>query len=128
MPVIHYIELLPLRDSTSSCADGRDYICRLSLRGCIGIDGAHETGVLLASLLAGGIKRFILNMENLNYIDSTGIGMIIKAKKNLSGAGGDLVLYNVPPKVNEALELVNLKDYIKIFYAEAKAYEHLRRC
>lgn len=126
MATIHYVELLPVRESASHCEDSCDYICRLSLRGNLGMDNAQETAVLVQALIQGGMRKFVLNMENLNYVDSTGIGTIIKIKKTLLPLGGDVILLNVPPKVNEVLDLVNLKEYVKIFYAEQKALEHIR--
>jgi len=127
MANIHYIELLPLREGATQCEDGCDYICRLSLRGSLGMDNAQETAVLVQALIDGGIRKFILNMENMNYVDSTGIGTIIRFKKSLQPLGGDVVLLNVPPKVSEVLDLVNLKEYVRIFYAEPKALEYLRQ-
>jgi len=62
----------------------------------------------------------------MNYVDSTGIGTIIRIKKDLLSANGDMVLCNVPPKVNEVFDLVNLKEFVKIFYSEQKAVEYLR--
>ncbi|TFG79179.1 MAG: anti-sigma factor antagonist, partial [Spirochaetales bacterium] len=110
MAVIHYIELLPFRESASACGECCDYICKMSLRGSLSMDNAQETAVLLQTLMDGGIRRFIINMENLNYVDSTGIGTIIKIKKTLIHVGGELVLFSVPPKVNDVFELVNLKE------------------
>ena len=126
MSVLHYIDLLPFRESSYSRDECDDYICRLTMRGSLGIDNAHETAVLVKAMIQGGMRRFILNMENLTYVDSTGIGVIIRIKKNLLAANGDLVLYNVPPKVIEVFDLVNLKEFIRIFYSEQKALEFLR--
>ncbi|HAP43022.1 MAG: hypothetical protein A2087_11505 [Spirochaetes bacterium GWD1_61_31] len=126
MATMHYIELIPSRETQARCDDCDDFTCRVNLRGNLGIDNAHETAVLLRALVNGGIRRFIINLENLIYVDSTGIGTIIRIKKDVIKANGELVLYNVPPKVNEVFELVNLKEFVKIFYSEHKALEYLR--
>lgn len=123
---MHYLELVATRDPQIRCDESHEYTCRLSLRGNLGIDNAHETALLVRTLINGGMRRFILNMENLNYVDSTGIGTIIRMKKDVIKVNGELVLYNVPPKVNEVFDLVNLKEFVKIFYSEQKAFEFLR--
>ncbi len=127
MPIMQYLELVPLDDTSFASDDPGRYACRLSPRGNLGMDSVHETEVLISSLIRGGLTRLIFNMENLSYIDSVGIGMIIKMRKMLAATGGDFALYNVPPKVNDVFELVNLKDYIRTFYSEAQAIEYLRR-
>ncbi len=126
MAVIHYVELVPLRGSVNTCGDSSDYACRLSLRGSLSVDSAQETGILIQALVDGGLKRLILNLENVTYVDSSGIGLIIRIKKALDEARGDVVLYNVPPKVNDVFELVNLKEFVPVFYDEKKALEYLR--
>ncbi len=125
MATMHYIDLLPLRDQSRG-EDCRDFVCRLNMRGNLNIENASETAILVRALVQGGFTRIILNLENMNYVDSTGIGTIIRIKKDLLHASGDMVLCNVPPKVNEVFDLVNLKEFIKIFYSDQKAVEYLR--
>lgn len=127
MSTMHYVELLPLINSRNAGEEAADYICKLNIRGNISIENAHEIAVLAKALMDGGFKRMIFNLENLNYIDSTGIGTIIRIKKNCMQSGcGEIVLYNVPPKINEVFDLVNLKDFVKISYSEQKAIEYLK--
>ncbi len=125
MAIMHYIDLLPLREQCRG-EDCRDFVCRLNMRGNLSIDNANETSILVRALVHGGFNRLILNLENLNYVDSTGIGTIIRIKKDLLNASGDMVLCNVPPKVNEVFDLVNLKEFVKIFYSDQKAIDYLR--
>lgn len=126
MSTMHYIELLPMLNSKSAGEEAEDYVCKINVRGNISIENAHEFSVLVKALMTGGFKRMIFNLENLNFIDSTGIGTIIRIKKQCIQSGtGDIVLYNVPPKVNEVFDLVNLKDFVKISYSEQKAIEYL---
>jgi len=125
MATMHYIDLLPLREQSRG-EDCRDFVCRLNMRGNLSIDNASETAILVRALVQGGFTRIILNLENMNYVDSTGIGTIIRIKKDLLNVNGDMVLCNVPPKVNEVLDLVNLKEFVKIFYSDQKAVEYLK--
>ena len=71
--------------------------------------------------------RLALNLEHIAYIDSTGIGVIIRAKKDLDARGGDLVLLNVPPNIKDIFELVNLKGFVRSFYADDEAVRYLTR-
>jgi len=122
---MQYVEFVPLKDTGLQSEEPNDFICKLTIRGNLGIDTVPELSLLVKTLTTGGMRYFILNFENLNYIDSTGIGTLIRLKKSILSLSGDIVLYNVPPKVNEVFELVNLKEFIKLFYSEQKACEHL---
>lgn len=123
---MHYIDILPLRSGSSHRDDCADFVCRLNMRGNLCMDNSGETAILMRALISGGFRRIILNLENLNYVDSTGIGTIIRIKKDILQVNGDMVLCNVPPKVNEVFELVNLKEFVKIFYSEQKALDALK--
>lgn len=124
--MMHYIDLLPLDESSFDYDRVEGYVCRFTLRGSLGLDNSYELALLVKTLAAGGMQRIILNMEHLNYVDSTGIGMIIRLKKELVSHGGCFILYNVPPKINEVFELVNLKEFVPIAISESKVFALLR--
>lgn len=126
MATLFNIEFMPLCQGCFDEDDSSSFAIKLSLRGTLSIDDSSETELLIKTLYKGGIKKLILNLEHLSYIDSTGIGLIIRTKKNIVDIDGDLVLLNIPPKINEVFDLVNLKDFVKAFYSDQKAVEYLR--
>ncbi|MCX7023409.1 MAG: STAS domain-containing protein [Spirochaetes bacterium] len=125
MGVLFNVEFLPLRENAFDESDVSSYAVKLSVRGSISMENSPEIDMLIKTLCDGRVRKFILNLEHLSYIDSTGIGSIIRAKKNLASLSGDIVLLNVPPKIKEAFDLVNLNDFMTSCYSERKALEHL---
>jgi anti-anti-sigma factor len=119
------VEFLPLLAERVEADDCSEYAVRVSVRGSLDLEDAAEAALLLRTLAAGGAHRVVLNLEKLGYIDSTGIGAIIRAKKDLSAQGGDLVLLNVPPNIKDIFELVNLKGFVRSFYDDDEALRHL---
>lgn len=119
------LEFLPLGHDHSDEDDCASHAVRVSVRGSLDLEDASEAGLLLRTLADGGARRVALNLEQLDYIDSTGIGAIIRAKKDLSARGGDLVLLNVPPNIKDIFELVNLKGFVRSFYDDDEALRHL---
>ncbi len=49
----------------------------------------------LKSLIAQGVKKIVLNMENIRYIDSAGVGTLIAAHSNAKMRGVSLRLINM---------------------------------
>ncbi len=125
MGILFNLEFLPLREGAFDESDVASYAVKLSVRGAISMENSSEFDLLVKTLCDGRMRKFAVNLEHLSYVDSTAIGSIIRAKKNLSAAGGELVLLNVPPKIKEVFDLVNLKDFISTYYSDERAVEHL---
>ncbi|MEY2474789.1 MAG: anti-sigma factor antagonist [Actinomycetota bacterium] len=56
---------------------------------------------------AGG-ERVILDLGELDFIDSTGLGALVAALKRFRDVGGDVTLTDVRPRVAKLLELTGL--------------------
>jgi anti-sigma B factor antagonist len=125
--MVFYTEFIPISYSGSyDLEDPESYISKLTIRGNLGLENSAELSLLAKTLIKGGMRRIMVNMEHLSYIDSSGIGLIIQIRKLLKAVTGDFALINVPPKINEAFDLVNLKEYVSIFYSEDKAVEYFK--
>lgn len=71
--------------------------------------------------LAKGSKRIILNLGEINYIDSSGIGELVSAYTSVKNAGGDLKLLNLTRKVHDLLQITKLYTVFDIKDDEASA-------
>ncbi len=121
------MEFLPLsQEGAEDPENPEGYAAKLTLRGSLSLEGTAEISLIAKTILKGGVRRLLLNMENASTVDSSGIGLIIRIKKLYKAQEGHFALLNVPPKVDEAFDLVNLKEYIPIFYSEEKAVESFR--
>jgi stage II sporulation protein AA (anti-sigma F factor antagonist) len=74
-----------------------------------------------------GIRTVILNLQNVQFIDSSGLGVILGRYKKLLSIGGKLKITNVPPNVFKIMELSGLPKIINFYEDEAHAYEEGRR-
>jgi anti-anti-sigma factor len=95
-------------------------------------DGSHNTGngmVLWTSLITivtGGAIKVLLDMRNVDFIDSRGIGIIINSAKRLHQVEGDIVLINISEKISRIFDTLNLHRLIKVFDSEDEAMRHLK--
>jgi len=59
-------------------------------------------------LLAKGSKKILLNLGDVNYIDSSGIGELVSAYTTVRKEGGDLKLLKLTKKVHDLLQITKL--------------------
>jgi anti-sigma B factor antagonist len=71
--------------------------------------------------LAQGKKNILLNLGEVPYIDSTGIGELVSAFTAARREGGDMKLLNLTKKVRDTVEIVKLGSIFELFNDEAAA-------
>jgi len=72
-----------------------------------GVD-AMDFSAGIATIIREGGNHIILNMHNVEIINSTGLGMIVSAHTTLRKHGGMLTLVEVPQRVSKLLEMTQL--------------------
>jgi anti-sigma B factor antagonist len=72
-------------------------------------------------VLAKGSKKILLNLAQISYIDSSGIGEMVSAFTSVKNAGGELKLLNLTQKVHDLLQITKLYTVFDIWDSEASA-------
>lgn len=70
-----------------------------------------------------GRRNFLVNLRDLTFIDSVGIGEIVRSYTHLARHGGLLKLCDVGRRVREVLEVTHLDTIIRMFDAEQDALQ-----
>lgn len=87
-------------------------------------DGLRQT--IDSEIDRRGINTVILNFQAVQFIDSSGLGVILGRYKKLLPLGGKLKITNVPPHIFKIMELSGLPKIIKFYSDELQAYEEGR--
>ena len=72
-------------------------------------------------LLAKGNKKIILNLGEVNYIDSSGIGELVSAFTSAKKQGGELKLLNLTKRIHDLLQITKLYTVFDVQEDEALA-------
>ena len=72
-------------------------------------------------VLKGGGKKIILNLGEVNYIDSSGIGELVSTFTTVTNAGGQLKLLNLTKKIQELLAITKLLTVFSVYQVEQEA-------
>ena len=75
----------------------------------------------LKSLIADGKKKIVLNMDNIKYIDSTGLGTLVAPHCSAKTNGALLRLCRLGSKFQEVLQITKLLTVFEVYDTEATA-------
>ena len=84
------------------------------------VKGLHEA---LASIKDTGRYKIVLDMKEVSYISSAGLGELIDTQTSCKRHGGEVVLADVPPRVTEVLDLAGLAPLFKVFADQLEAVD-----
>ena len=73
------------------------------------------------SLVNRGCKQLVLDLSDVRYIDSAGIGAIIAMYTTVTRRQGSLKLLNVPKRIRDLLVITKLLTVFETFDAETEA-------
>jgi len=105
-------------------ATTREYsgITLVDLSGRISLgDGSALLRTTVRGLLEEGRTKIILNLGDVNYIDSSGIGELVSGFTAVRNRGGELKLLNLTKKVNDLLQITKLFTVFEVFNEESTA-------
>ena len=81
----------------------------LDIHGKITIgEGSAEVRNVVRELLQAGKKDILLNLGDVSYVDSSGIGELVSSFTTVSNQGGQLKLLNLTKKLKELLAITKL--------------------
>ena len=75
----------------------------------------------LKSMLAEGKKKIVLNMINIKYIDSSGLGTLVAAHVSAKTQGASVRLCNLGKKFHEVMQITKLLTIFDVYDTEAAA-------
>jgi len=76
---------------------------------------------MVRDLVTKGQRKILLNLGDVTYIDSSGIGELVSAFTTVRNQGGDLKLLNLTKKVHDLLQITKLYTVFDVKDDEATA-------
>ena len=99
-----------------------DGVTVLDLSGRITLgEGSVQLRDAIRGLISKGQKRILLNLAEVNYIDSSGLGELVRAFTTAKNQQADVKLLNLTKKVHDLLQLTKLYTVFDIKDDEASA-------
>ncbi len=90
-------------------------------------EGCTQLRELIREQLGKGNRNVLLNLADVTYIDSSGIGELVSAFTTVSNQGGQLKLLNLTKKVHDLLQITKLYTVFDVHDDEVKAIGSFER-
>jgi len=84
-------------------------------------DGSGLVRGTIKDLIAAGSRKILVNLQDVSYIDSAGLGELVGAYATVTSQGGAIKLLNVQGKVKDLLQMTKLYTVFATFSDEAAA-------
>lgn len=84
-------------------------------------EGASSLRETIRGLVTQGQKKILLNLGEVSYIDSSGIGELVSAFTTVTNQGGKLKLLGLTKRVKDLLQITKLYTVFEVFDDEAEA-------
>jgi anti-sigma B factor antagonist len=84
-------------------------------------EGASTFRDKVRELASGGRKKLLLNLADVSYIDSSGIGELVSGFTTLANQSGTLKLLNLTKRVKDLLQITKLYTVFEVHEDEAAA-------
>lgn len=93
----------------------------LTLRGYLDAHTVNEFETFMDRSIEQGGRRYLLDISDLNYLSSAGIGAIIGLTQRLRRAEGELVLLHPSEKVFKILDKLGFTKIFRVAYSHEEA-------
>ncbi len=106
--------------------DVDEHVTVVDVRGEIHVSTASEFSRRLGGALERGRRLVVLDLTGVEFIDSTGMGVLLGGLRDVSRRGGRLVLALANPTVLRLFEITRLDDTFDIVPTREEALAHVR--
>ena len=94
--------------------DGDDLSALAEMTGAIDGNTVPSFQATLEEIKTKGIRRLVLDMSKIKYVNSTGLGSLVKYADTFKSTGGGMALIKVPAKVKIVIEMLGLNAFFDI--------------
>ena len=81
---------------------------------------------VINDLMGKGKKKILLNLGKVDYIDSSGIGVLVSGFSTVRGQGGELKLVNLSKRIRDLLHITKLYNLFDVKDDEAASVASFR--
>jgi anti-sigma B factor antagonist len=99
----------------ATITDYRSDVAVLHLKGELDADTATKLHSALADLLERPVPRIVVDLSELKFCDSVGLGSFITSKQVITARGGWLTFAGANPFLTQLMETVGLSKYFAMF-------------
>lgn len=93
----------------------------VALQGAIDLHQAPEVHRVLVSACEQKPRKLVINLCDVSYMDSSGIGTLVEVFRRVNSYKGGLALCGLNDRVHSVFEITKLDKFFKIYASESEA-------
>jgi anti-sigma B factor antagonist len=101
-------------------------IVKIDLKGSLDNNNTFEFEFFVYSLINGGVRKIIIDINDLQYIDSTGIGSLISITKSLRKENGKIAITRYTAQIMTILRPINMEKFIQFYPTVEEGITYLK--
>jgi anti-sigma B factor antagonist len=105
--------------------ENKDDVSIFSLSGRLDSNTSAKLESRIAKAMENGFRNLILNFENLEYISSAGLRVILKTTKDLKRKEGKILLCSMQDYVKEVFEIAGFDTFLPIVANMSEALKRI---
>ncbi|MCH7920518.1 MAG: STAS domain-containing protein [Planctomycetes bacterium] len=99
----------------------------LVLEGSLDSNSSGQLDKEIDDACSGGVRTLVLDMREVSFISSAGIGVIIKAKESLKKRNIESTLIHLQPQVRRVFEIMQLLPTLNVFASRSELDDYLSK-
>lgn len=103
----------------------RDFVYTVELKGSLDTETYKDLETELKEIIDGKTKVIMLDMTNLTYISSAGIGIVMWAKKECKKSDINFSVVNLQPQIKKVFDAMKILPMISIFENMPEADQYI---
>lgn len=105
-----------------------DGVCVLkSLTHTANISNSQDFKNAVTEKLESGVFNFVLDLSEIDFIDSTFLGSLVIVLRKIVPHGGDLRLFGLKPSVSISIGLTRLNSVFKVYTGKQEAIDSFKK-
>ncbi|MBN2079411.1 MAG: STAS domain-containing protein [Spirochaetes bacterium] len=124
--MIMVFDIIKISQISAEKIDYATLVFKAELPKKIDIDNSKDLWIFLKTLVSGGALKLYVDFTKVEYIDSSGIGVLINTAKLIRARKGDIIVANPSDEIREIFKVINLGNFIKIYNSEVEALKSFR--
>jgi anti-sigma B factor antagonist len=105
---------VPKQELTLSAVEIDAHRQVLVVAGELDLFGVPDLKRTLAELIERGVRRVVVDLSAVTFLDSTALGVILGAMRRLRARGGELAVVNLNPSITQLLEITGLDQMLAV--------------
>ena len=98
-------------------------VCRIKIDGYLDSSTFPQLQDHLNRLLEENRKNCVLDLKDLDYISSAGLGVLMSILRQVQESGGDLKIVNMSEKIQRVFNLLGFSRMMRVYHSEQEALD-----